>query len=495
MTSHFRCLRVFLAAMLCHVVATSPALAQGALTVTASSTSAYTPRVPVGQEGVALISATASNVPKGDPEYGCWISGPTWEWTWQVQYAATPGAYDVPPPEALSTVIVDAPPATNGSGTTLRATFSTPGYWRITKITAKVLYTDSCGAEWTAKGIAPEVVDVVAYKVTIAPDPIFVAAGGTALPTVTVVPESEAPNVTFSTTDSFIATAQGLAPYVTVIGVTKGKTTLQASVDAYVLTSVEVQTVDLTMTPTSGPALMRVVFTMDSPYTQFFSANTRVQVDAVFQPEDFDSEYLTVSHELSKIRFDAGQPGLLAIAVADVFPAEFLASSNPALTMGLIGTVRGLVTLIDGDKTCTLDASFEITPSVTLGRLVNGVFDKATDSFFVAYTASSKSDLLGVDAEAHLYGQIIRPVNEFTSGAPTLTAELRAFRSDGTPVSAGVTVTFALITTTSEYHVYQMMKPFILITDPMLEGENEEVIALAAKEGSSVHIKKLPPQD
>src|SRR5262245_42931071 len=204
------------------------------------------------------------------------------------------------------------------------------------------------------------------------------------------------------------------------------------------------------------------------------------------------SEPLTITHQAPKVRFNSSQPNQVAIAVADVWPQSFLGRSNPALAMGLTGNVHGLVTLVDGDKQCTVDVSFEITPSGALGRLVDGVFQEVDRR--QVWTITSDQELQGVDPVVYLYVQVTRPANDFNANPPTtMTVQLRSFRPDGSAVSAGVSVPLVLVSSGSSGYVYQSQKPILLINNTAYEGDRGSLIAVASDDGCSTQVVRLPP--
>lgn len=454
----------------------------GGLTVTATADPASPNTVPVWTETTATLTATASNVPSA-------AGSPSWSWTYKVEYAETPNAWG-PPPQGQYLVSIDPPPPDNPSITTLRGSFGKTGYWRIIDLVATVVYTDGTNT-WTASGTANNV-EVTVVAATISPDPIYVSKGGTALPTVTVTPPGAAPQVAFETTDPAIATAGGTAPYVTVVGVEVGVTQLQAKVGSFVLASVDVHVLSVTYSPSSGPAFTKVVFTMAPAADAFFSQNTTVTIDAVFSPTDFSEEFFSIKHSGAKVKFDPAAPTEIAIAVADVFPSEFLGSSNPAITMSLTGSVAGLVTLVDGDKQCTVEATFTITDSAAIGRLVDGVFE-ALDGLDV-WKITSEDQFALLDPSTYLYAQIVRPANEFTQGAPsTMSAQIRAFQPDGTPVSPGVSLDLMLVSSTSSSFIYQSQKPFLMTNNAMFEGDRGAFFAITSDDGCHTQVVRLPP--
>jgi hypothetical protein len=257
-----------------------------------------------------------------------------------------------------------------------------------------------------------------------------------------------------------------------------------------VLATVDVNVLNVSYSPQSGPVFTKVVFAMD-PGTTYFSPNSSVQIDAVFSPPDFSDEYFSITHSGSKIHFDPSNPSQLALAVADAFPSTFMTSSNPAVAGSMTGTVRGLVTLIDGDKQCTLHVTFEISSAGQIGQLVNGVFQDP--NYLYTWQANTPDDFAGADPAVYAYAQIVRPANEFTASSPaTLTAQIRSLRDDGTFISKGVMVQFVLIFSDPSKYVYQTQKPMIFVDNPAVEGDWPEVAAIACDDNCSIQIIRLP---
>ena len=116
------------------------------------------------------------------------------------------------------------------------------------------------------------------------------------------------------------------------------------------------------------------------------------------------------------------------------------------------------------------------------------MFQEPQGTIYV-WQANSADDLIGVDPLIYLYGQIVRPVNDFTGPPPSaITAQLRSFQEDGTPVSSGVTVQFVLVSGDSSTYTYQTHKPLLFIQNPALEGEGAEVIAVMSADGCITRI-------
>jgi hypothetical protein len=441
-----------------------------------------------GQSITAGLGATASNVPTGT--YDCTVNGPSWSWSYTVQYAATADAWGPPPTNAVYSVSIDAPPANNPSNTTLRATFITPGYWKVTGLTATVTYTSSCGDLWTASGIANDVI-VTAISVALSPANVYVAAGNYGPASATVLPPDAGSAVSFSTADSTIASVAGSAPTVTVVGVAPGSTTLQAAVGTQVAATANISVYGITYSPTSGPVFTEVVFSISPAGTGFFSSNTSVTIEGTFTPDGCSPETFSVTHQGQKVRFDPSNPDQLAIAVADVFPSSFLTSSNPGIAMCLTGTITASVTLTDSGKSCCLSVTFTVTSSGLIGPLVNGQVQDS--SLLSVWTVTSASDLNGVDPSVFLYAQITRPADDFTANPPTtMSARLQSFYGTGAPVSSGVTATFVLVSSGPSGYVYQSQAPLLLIDNPAYEGTQGNLLAIAGDEACTLQIIRLP---
>ncbi len=114
-----------------------------------------------------------------------------------------------------------------------------------------------------------------------------------------------------------------------------------------------------------------------------------------------------------------------------------------------------------------------------LGHLVKGRFEEP-DQLSI-WIAEDENDLVGIDPQILLHGQMVRLADEFPLGPPvTLRARVQSFRSDGSPVSPGVSVQFKLITNVEGSLTYRSEKPLILMQNATLEREWPGVIAIFA---------------
>ena len=462
------------------------------LNVTATSGSASPNPVPVNIESTASVSAMVNNPPRAPPP--CTLKAPEWSWSYDVQYAAAPGEWGAPPQGAVADVTFDTPPSTNPSFTTMRIKCNVAGYWKIIKLKASVVYTDSCGNSWSGFGFASDVTLTV-VSATIAPDPIYVTRGGTAPATVTVFPAGAASSVMVSTADSSVATSMGSPPNVTITGATQASsntTQLLAKLSSWTLATADINLVGLSYSPTSGEVLTEVFFSTDTPASGLLSSATTIQIDATFTPSGYGSESFSVTHAGVKVRFDPAYPGQASISVADVFPSTFLSSTNPGLKMALVGTVQGTVTITNGTMTGNLPVQFTILQSAQIGRITDGSFEPVLNRSI--WTANSASDFADLPPEIFLYAQVTRPVNSFTSNPPAVISVLvRSFAVDGTPVSDGVSMSLSLVMANDSSYVYQSQQPFVLIDNPAFEGTYGNVIAIASADGCSAQVVRLPP--
>jgi len=345
----------------------------------------------VGKAMTATLTATAYNPPTTDPYHPS--AQPSWDWSWSfdVEYAETPGNWGPPPGGGqYHQVTIDPPPAQNPSVTTLHATFSKAGYWRITNLKVNLIYLSHTPAD-TSNDL-----EAIAAKVELSPATTYLVVGGSAIVTVNVTPPDAELDLTFASQSPAIAEIIGDAPYLTALGIETGTTQVDALVGEEVVATTAVTVFEATYSPESGPVFQKVVFAIQTQGVNFFSANTTVKIDAVFAPEGSVDEVFSINHDSSKIKYDAGSPNQISLAVADVFPSEFLTSSNPGINTCVTGTVYGLVTLIDGDKQLTMAVQFEILPSGDFGKLVQGEF-QVHDGVLPIWQANSSADLEGVD--------------------------------------------------------------------------------------------------
>ena len=119
-------------------------------------------------------------------------------------------------------------------GTTLSGTFPTAGKFSI-EVRGYVSYDG--GMNWIGPG--KTTIIVLSVEVTMSPDPVFVAVGGTTSLTATVVPEEAIGYVVVVVSaDPSLATVGGTCPDLTVTGVKKGTTQIHAKVNGEICASV-----------------------------------------------------------------------------------------------------------------------------------------------------------------------------------------------------------------------------------------------------------------
>lgn len=459
---------------------------QNELTVTAKASVPSAAYVPASKDVTAKLTAEAKNTPTGSS--GITIEGPSWTWTYKVEFASEEGEWGAPPETASYSVMIDPPPPDNPSETTLRVCFTDVGYWRVTDLKATVGYMGG-GQTWSASGVAEEV-KVTVVDAKLSPNPVYVCVGATAEATVVITPSGAASEVSYDTENAAVAMVVGGAPTLTVTGVASGTTQLRAKLGNDVLATTDVRVVGLSYTPDRGPVLTKIAFQTDA--SGIFSSSTTLKFDGVFTPVFYDPEPVTVAHSGGKIRYDLTRPDEVAIAVGDVFPAEFVNSTKPALAMALPGTVQGQVRITSGTIELTTEVTFEVEGTAIIGLLgTDGVVEAAD---IPVYTATSTDDFVGIDPEILMHVELVRPINEFTQNPPqTLTVRVQSFREDGSPLTAGINVTLQRVATTATEATYRTTKGLVFVKDASFEGDQGEALVVAGANGCSPSVIRLPP--
>jgi hypothetical protein len=121
-----------------------------------------------------------------------------------------------------------------------------------------------------------------------------------------------------------------------------------------------------------------------------------------------------------------------------------------------------------------------------LGRVVNGEWEEGEP--FV-WMARSKDDLVSLDPQVLLYGQIIRSPNEFADEVPlSQFGRVECIAEDGTLIGPGVTLCFVLVSSSPSGHVYRSQRPLLLIDNLELQGEYPEAVAVYAEPDCYVRV-------
>jgi hypothetical protein len=113
------------------------------------------------------------------------------------------------------------------------------------------------------------------------------------------------------------------------------------------------------------------------------------------------------------------------------------------------------------------------------GRMKNGTFEE-TDEQLCVWMANSQADLVNIDPAIHLHAQVTKPASAFPAGPPAFVqVRIQSFYADGSSVSPGVSMRFALVSSDQHCHTYRNVKPILLVDNVNAEGDWPNLVAVA----------------